>query len=441
MSIEQLYSIFQECPIVTTDSRSVPEGSIFFALKGARFNGNKYAKDALQKGASYAVIDEAAYADAQNQQLILVDDVLQTLQKLANYHRMQLNIPVIGITGSNGKTTTKELLNAVLSTQFKTSFTAGNFNNHIGVPLTLLRIPKDTEIAIVEMGANHQGEIALLSTIAAPTHGIINNIGKAHLEGFGGVEGIKKGKSELYAYLAANNGVAFVNTDLPFLKELAQQRGVKNVTAYQNHQALDTAIDLKTTDPFVQFEMQHTDNEDIIKVESHLIGQYNFYNILTAIAIGRFFEVALEQIKVAIESYIPQNNRSQIIQRDTNTIILDAYNANPTSIQHAIEHFATVNAARKIVILGDMLELGKESYAEHLQIARLAQNSFFYRLIFVGKEFSKVKNTVSCLHFDDVILLKAWFAQQNFQNTHILIKGSRGIKLEQILEDYSTRWF
>lgn len=430
MKIEELYQIFQQHSTITTDSRHIEEGSIFFALKGERFNGNKYAADAISKGAAYSVIDEAAYQA--NDKCILVDDVLTTLQQLANYHRNQLGIPVIGITGSNGKTTTKELVSVVLAEKFKTSFTAGNFNNHIGVPLTLLRIPSDTEIAVVEMGANHQGEIGMLCEIAAPNFGIINNIGKAHLEGFGGIEGVKKGKSEMYSYLTKSKGQAFVNVDLPFLKELAKERKTSTID-YGESVKRQYHTNLKTTEPFIEFDL--TSNDETISIQSHLFGKYNYYNILTAVAIGKHFEIADKEIKSAIESYKPDNNRSQILQKGSNTYILDAYNANPTSTQHAIQHFATTQATKKIAILGDMLELGAESDAEHQEIAVLAQNLFFWKLILIGKEFSAASKLISCKHFDSVEMLKPWFDEQKYENAHILLKGSRGMKLEQLLKE------
>jgi len=429
MKIEKLYNIFLTHSIITTDSRNIEKDSIFFALKGERFNGNKYAADSLDKGAAYAVIDEVEYKA--NDRCILVEDVLKTLQDLANYHRRQLNIPVVAITGSNGKTTTKELVSTILATRFRTSFTAGNFNNHIGVPLTLLRIPKNTEIAVIEMGANHQGEIAMLCEIAEPTLGLINNIGKAHLEGFGGIEGVKKGKAEMYAYLSKANKKAFVNMDLPFLKELAEERNTK-IIPYGESVKGKYATSLKSTEPFIEFEL--TTNNETTTIPSHLFGHYNYSNILTAIAIGKHFNISDAAIKTAIESYQPDNNRSQILKKDTNTYILDAYNANPTSTQHAIQHFATTKATQKIVVLGDMLELGEHSEMEHEQIALLAQNLFFDRLILVGKEFSTFARMVSCKHFDSIDLLKSWFEWQNYQNAHILLKGSRGMKLEHLLK-------
>jgi UDP-N-acetylmuramoyl-tripeptide--D-alanyl-D-alanine ligase len=430
MIINKLYSIYKQYPEITTDSRNVPQDSIFFALKGGNFNGNKYAKDALSKGASYAIIDEKEYHDGE--QYILVDDVLLTLQALALYHRRQLPIPFLAITGSNGKTTTKELISSVLSTGYRTHFTKGNFNNHIGVPLTLLSIPEETEIAVIEMGANHQAEINLLSHIAEPTHGIIVNIGKAHLEGFGGIEGVKKGKSELYEYIANTNGVAFINTDLDHLQELANEKKVKQIISYNNQTGKNYQTKLVNIEPFVKIEL--SDSREIITINSNLIGKYNAVNILAAIAIGKFFYLSNKQIKVGIEQYIPKNNRSEIVQKDNNIFILDAYNANPTSTQHAIKHFSNVHSDNKIAILGDMLELGNHSQHEHQEMVVLANSLGFNKVILVGKEYSKVINCCDNLYFSNVDKLKKWFDKQSFENTHFLIKGSRAIRLEQLIK-------
>lgn len=429
MKINELYKIYQKHPIITTDSRNILPQSLFFALKGASFNGNEYAKSALEKGASYAVIDEAAYAE--DDRFILVEDVLLTLQALALYHRRRFKIPFLAITGSNGKTTTKELINAVLSMGYKTACTKGNFNNHIGVPLTLLSIADNAEIAIIEMGANHQMEINLLSNIVAPTHGIITNIGKAHLEGFGGLEGVKKGKSELYQFLGETGGLTFVNTDLPYLRTLATERAVKNMVEYNEKAGKNYQTKITNISPFIEVEL--SDDRETILIASHLIGQYNAYNILAAIAIGKFFYLSNKQIKVGIESYKPTNNRSQIVEKEGNTFILDAYNANPTSMKHAIEHFDKMKATQKIVVLGDMLELGSHSEIEHKDIALTASKLSFDKIILVGKEFSKAKKLIDCLHFDNVFELKNWFDEQSFSNTHFLIKGSRGIKLEKLI--------
>lgn len=430
MIINKLYEVYKEHPEITTDSRNVPQNSIFFALKGGNFNGNKYAKNALKKGASYAIIDEEEYQNGE--QYILVDDVLLTLQTLALYHRRQLNIPFLAITGSNGKTTTKELISSVLATGYKTHFTKGNFNNHIGVPLTLLTIPINTEIAVIEMGANHQAEINLLCHITEPTHGIIVNIGKAHLEGFGGLEGVKKGKSELYEYIGNKNGIAFINTDLAHLQELANKKNVQQIISYNKRTGKNYQTKLVEIEPFVKIEL--SDDRETITINSNLIGEYNAVNILAAIAIGKFFYLSNKQIQVGIEQYVPKNNRSQIVQKENNTFILDAYNANPTSTQHAIKHFSNVTANKKIAILGDMLELGSHSHSEHQEMVVLANSLEFNKVILVGKEYSKVINCCDNLCFSNVNELKKWFDEQNFVNTHFLIKGSRGIRLEKLIE-------
>lgn len=430
MIINKLYKIYKQYPKITTDSRNVLPNSIFFALKGGNFNGNKYAKDAISKGASYAIIDEEVYQEGE--QYILVDDVLLTLQSLALHHRRQLKIPFLAITGSNGKTTTKELISSVLATGYKTHFTKGNFNNHIGVPLTLLSIPFNTEIAVIEMGANHQAEINLLCHIAEPNYGIITNIGKAHLEGFGGLEGVRKGKSELYQFIADKNGVAFVNTDLAHLQELANEKNIKQVISYNKQSGRNYQTNIIEIEPFVKIEL--SDSRESITIQSNLIGEYNAVNILAAIAIGKFFYLSNKQIQMGIEQYVPKNNRSEIVEKESNTFILDAYNANPTSTQHAIKHFSTINADRKIAILGDMLELGSHSLQEHQDMVVLANSLGFDTIILVGKEYSKVINCCDNLYFSNVDQLKKWFNQQHFENTHFLIKGSRGIRLEQLIK-------
>lgn len=431
MEIEDLYELFRKHPTVCTDSRKVEKGDLFFALKGDNFNGNEYATTALEKGAAYAIIDEKQYQE--NNQYILVEDVLTSLQDLARFHRRSFGIPVIAITGSNGKTTTKELISSVLGSQYIAHFTKGNFNNHIGVPLTLLAMPTGTQVAIVEMGANHIGEIDELCRIAEPTHGIITNIGKAHLEGFGSLEGVQQAKSELYRFIEENNGVLFINMDEPYLTDLAQANTrkifYKKDTALSS-QIIEQQLDLVSADPYVK--VGFIDDEDNrYEVQTQLIGAYNFPNISAAIVIGKYFKVPYLKIKTALENYIPTNNRSQIMQRDSNTIILDAYNANPTSMQRALENFGQLSAHKKIAILGDMLELGKESESEHQKIFDSLHDFDFQQVVLVGKEFSKVGGK---LHFADVNDLKVWFKQQVFSDTYFLIKGSRGIRLEEVLK-------
>ena len=431
--VEQLYQIFEKHPKVITDSRKIEKGCLFFALKGEHFNGNKYAKEALEKGAAYAIIDEAIYDEGDR--YVLVENALLALQKLANFHRRKLIIPLIAITGSNGKTTTKELLSSVLSSHFNCHFTQGNLNNHIGVPLTLLQLTEATQVAVIEMGANHVGEIDFLCKIAEPTHGIITNIGKAHLEGFGSLEGVKQAKSELYEYIKSHNGVLFVNMDEAHLTELSE--GVFRRVFYKhNNQPNPLEAPLET----IKYESQPylkvgflDENRMPIKIESQLIGEYNFNNIMTAISVGRYFRVPSPKIKEAIENYIPTNNRSQIVEKGSNTFILDAYNANPASMKNALENFGKMKAKKKIAILGDMLELGKYSYDEHKTIIEQALSLHLDQVLLVGKAFLAIKNT-QVRHFENVDFLKKWLAKEDFVDTHFLIKGSRGIQLERLLE-------
>lgn len=430
-TIENLYDIFQQYPNISTDTRKVTEGTLFFALKGGNFDGNQYANQALEKGAAYAVVDDLNLP--QNDRFLLVEDVLKTLQDLARFHRRRFGIPLIALTGSNGKTTTKELISSVLSFQYQAHYTKGNFNNHIGVPLTLLAMPKETQVAIIEMGANHIGEIEELCHIAEPTHGLITNIGKAHLEGFGSLEGVKQTKSELYRFLEKNDGVVFINMDEPFLTELAAENSRK--VFYKEDSNLDTQVPPKQitflgADPFVKAAFIDPLGERY-EVQTKLIGSYNFPNIMTAIALAKYFRVPPLVIKTSLENYAPTNNRSQIIQQDSNTYILDAYNANPTSMDKALENFAGLTADKKVAILGDMLELGIESQAEHQKVFDKVQHLGFQQVCYVGKEFGKITQTQ---YWETVQDLKQWFIQQNFENTYFLIKGSRGIKLEQVLQ-------
>lgn len=431
--MEKLYEIFLRHRNIITDSRAIESGCLFFALKGERFNGNKFVAVALEQGAAYAVIDEEEYATSDR--CILVESVLETLQELAAYHRQKFYIPVLGITGSNGKTTTKELINAVLSSHYPTHCTKGNFNNHIGVPLTLLAMPKGTEVAIIEMGANHVEEIDFLSKIADPTHGLITNIGSAHLEGFGGIEGVKQGKSELYKYLKQKKGIVFINLDEPFLQDLAANNFSK--IYYKESDEIDLEkpayeTKLVNTNPFVRAAFYGSPTTKI-EVQSQIIGHYNFNNIMTAIAVGRYFKVPAEKIKMAIENYVPSNNRSQIVKKDNNTYILDAYNANPTSLKNALEHFNGIEAVTKIAILGDMLEMGDYSAAEHQAIYEQALAGGFEQLILVGKEFGKLDVVDGVLQFEKVEILKEWLDKQRIENAHFLIKGSRAIRLEKVI--------
>ena len=400
--------------MVDTDTRNIRKNTLFFALKGDNFNGNKFAVKALELGANYAIVDEKP--EIHNTKIILVKNVLKTLQNLANYHRKQLNIKIIGLTGSNGKTTTKELIKVVLSKKYNTEATKGNLNNHIGVPLTLLSFTPKTQIGIVEMGANHQKEIEFLASICEPDFGYITNFGKAHLEGFGGVEGVIKGKSELYDYLKENNKKVFVNPEDNI--QLNKTKEIERVL-FDDLEFLDAT-------PFVKIKFKNT------LLKSNLIGHYNYSNIAAAVTIGNFFNVDLEDIKFAIESYSPKNNRSQIIKTKYNEIILDAYNANPSSVEVALENFSKIKHPNKIVFLGDMFELGEESLREHQRIVNLAIKLNLENIILVGNHFYDTQT--SFIKFKSFNELKLFINKQPILNNLILIKGSRGMKLERLLD-------
>lgn len=397
---------------------------MFFALKGDNFNGNTYAEKAIETGAKYAIIDEAKHNTSD--QTILVENVLKTLQDLATYHRLYLNKPIIALTGSNGKTTTKELINAVLSQKFNTTATVGNLNNHIGVPLTLLSMTNDTEIGIVEMGANHQKEIEFLCNLAKPDYGYITNFGKAHLEGFGGVEGVIKGKCEMYDYLIAENKTIFVNANDPIQVEKTKKT---NRFSFGNHtERTDVLIHFIEAQPFVKCSYNN------LEIQSQLIGDYNFNNIAAAITIGNYFKVEDLAIKTAIESYTPTNNRSQIIEKVSNKIILDAYNANPTSMRAALLNFEK-QSGHKIAILGDMFELGNEAKKEHQNITDLAVSLNIDKIIFVGENFYESNiNTSKASQFKSFDDFKNEFDFSEIENATLLIKGSRGMALERLLE-------
>lgn len=399
---------------------------MFFALTGEHFNGNLFAQQALDAGAAFCVVDQEVETNAP-EKIIRVNDTLEALQQLANYHRNQFDIPVIGLTGSNGKTTTKELIHAVLSQKFNTIATIGNLNNHIGVPLTLLRINKDTEVAIVEMGANHQKEIELLCEIANPDYGYITNFGKAHLEGFGGVEGVIKGKSELYAYLLQNHKTAFINLNDPIQKE--KSHNLKHLS-FGADAAADVVIEQAEADPFVRVGFHN------LIVQSQLIGIYNSNNMAAAITMGIHFGVADADIKKGLENYIPQNNRSQIINRGSNKIIKDAYNANPSSMEVALNNIKQLEDAHKIAVLGDMFELGTDSAAEHKNIIELALSSQLEGVYFVGSHFFEHAAAYEerAHFFNSIEDLKTGLQLDGLENKTILIKGSRGMALERLLE-------
>lgn len=432
VTIEELYQLFIEChQKITTDTRKLEEGAIFFALKGDNFDANTFAQQAIDAGCSYAIVDSEFVCNGKT--ILLVHNVLETLQQLAKYHRKQLTCKVIGITGSNGKTTNKELIHAVLSKKYNTYATKGNLNNHIGVPLTLLSLTKQHEMAIVEMGANHQGEIEMLSNLSDPDYGMITNIGKAHLEGFGGLEGVKKGKSELYKHLRTKNGKIFINGNDEVLLDLAKDL---SKIVYGENKAFDIYGKSFENSEFVEFKWntkgKELDNQPLVK--SNMFGHYNFINLLCAACIGNYFGVAEADINSALVSYLPEMNRSQVKKTNSNTLILDAYNANPSSMALAIDNFEKQNLKTKVVILGDMLEMGEYSDLEHEKIARQLVNCKIEKAILVGVQFFKLKNQFSQFHFyTNIDELKNEIDVNKISNSTILIKGSRGVQLEKIV--------
>lgn len=428
MNIQDLYSIFLQKRLITTDSRNVPAGSIFFALRGDNFDGNKFAGAALDQGAAYCVIDDEQYRE--DERCLLVDDVLATLQALARHHRMQLTIPVLAITGTNGKTTTKELLNAVLSQQFKTLATRGNLNNHIGVPLTLLSVGPEIEFAIIEMGANHQGEIKFLCDIALPSHGLISNVGKAHLEGFGGFEGVKKTKAELYDFLKQQKGSIFINAANPHLLEMLGNY-TDNVIPYGAEPPAVVRAQIIENDPFISIDWQHGGCNH--RVKTRLTGTYNLENMLAAIAAGLQFGLKAEQINTGLASYVPGNNRSQIMRTDKNTVIGDYYNANPSSMAVALDNLNAVSAGRKIAILGDMFELGTESADEHAAIIKKTLQIPLDLCVFVGREFYALRALGGGLYYETTEEAYTALKEQKPEQAMILVKGSRSMKLEQLI--------
>lgn len=424
--MERLYSLFLKYPKICTDSRRDVKGTLFFALSGNNFNGNLFAKEALQKGAVAAVVDDPALAGRNEPRYFFVPDVLDALQKLAHRHRKQFRIPVLAITGTNGKTTTKELISGVLETEKEIAYTRGNLNNHIGVPLTLLSLKQTTEIAVVEMGANHPGEIEALCRLALPTHGLITNIGKAHLEGFGSYEGVIKAKNELYDSIRKAGGTLFVNQADPLLMNLSE--GMERIT----YGAAPAGISgtLEGSKPFVKIYWK----QGALGIQTRLYGDYNFPNVMAAIAVGNYFGISNLNIKKALEKYTPKNNRSQVIKTAGNTIILDAYNANPGSMPLAIATFSAQSFHNKILILGDMFELGKDAEKEHQKILELLEHKSFKQVILVGRDFFQAQNNRGYTTFKTTVEAAEYLRKQKLTGNTVLIKGSRGMQLETLVQ-------
>lgn len=433
MNIPQLYEIYKKNPSIQTDTRKLKKGDIFFALKGPHFNGNSFAEKAIDAGAACAVIDEKEFEI--ESKTILVEDVLTSLQQLALYHRRQFStlsrnggIPFIAITGSNGKTTTKELIHAVLSTTFETYTTEGNLNNHIGVPLTILKVRDDAEMAVIEMGANHLGEIASYCRIALPTHGLITNSGKAHLEGFESEEGVRKAKGELFDYLRTlEHGYAFVMWDYEYLQKMS--KGISGIIKYGTNEEAHVIGKVAKNDPLLEVEITQGFDGGLIRTQ--LVGDYNLPNVLAAVTVGKYFKVPEAKIKSAIENYAPSNSRSQLLQKGTNRVILDAYNANPSSMKLAIDNFAKLTGD-KILILGSMAELGNESEAEHKELIEQIKKYKWKDVILVGNEFRKTAHSFH--QFNNAGEVNDWLRQQKFENTNMLVKGSRSMQMEKAIE-------
>ncbi len=431
MDISALYNCFTECVSVTTDSRNCPEGSMFIALKGESFNGNDFAMTSLEKGCQYAVVDDKKFKNDTNPRIIYVENCLTALQQLANYHRKKLGTKIIGITGTNGKTTTKELIAAVLSQRYEVLYTEGNLNNHIGVPLTLLRLTAEHEIAVIEMGANHIGEISMLANIVEPDYGLITNVGKAHLEGFGSLEGVIKTKGELYDFLRySGKNLIFIDRDNEYLNKISHDL-IRIGYGTEEEVGLYIKGKLLSCSPYLALEWSYEGHS--FNVETNLIGSYNLKNALAAITIGRYFSVSPTSINEALHNYIPRNNRSQLEVSENNKLIVDAYNANPTSMMSALENFRLINDSKKMVILGDMKELGDSSLDEHIKIVDYINESNFDRVILVGKEFQKA--TSSYEQYNDVTELIDILKTEKPEGYFILVKGSNSMKLSQ-LKDY-----
>ena len=439
--IEELYRIFLQHPSICTDSRNLRPGDLFFALKGENFNGNLFADQAIENGAAYAIVDESVQAETKSSHtlssnakgsIVLVEDVLTSLQALAAHHRNQFSIPFIAITGSNGKTTTKELVHAVLSEKYKTYTTEGNLNNHIGIPLTLLKIKSDAEIAIVEMGANHLGEVAGYCVYTRPTHGLITNCGKAHLEGFGSIEGVRKGKGELFDYLRSKGGTAFVMWDYDYLQEMS--KGINEIVSYGTSHADITGVE-ETSTPHLRVRI--TAGENLDSIQTRLTGNYNLPNVLAAVCLGNYFNVDPAVIKKGIENYSPSNSRSQLIKAGTNTIVLDAYNANPSSMKLAIENFIRFPVADKVLLLGAMAELGASSIAEHENIIHQIGSNKWKEVVLVGGDFQKIKHPYR--RFTNSKEAGKWLASHSFHNTAFLVKGSRSMQMELAIESLKLK--
>lgn len=433
MQTAQLYQIYQEFPTVCTDTRQISKDCLFFALKGDNFNGNSFADQALEAGAKYVIIDDSTYY-REDPAYILVEDVLTALQDLARFHRKHLTMPVIGITGTNGKTTSKELLHAVLSQKYSTYATKGNLNNHIGVPLTILSLKSDLDIAIVEMGANHVGEIAFLAEIAQPTHGFITNVGKAHLEGFGSFEGVMKAKGELYDFLKDSKGQIYVQGDNTHLMEMAAERQLEGVIYYGFNPANDVRGGLVVADPYLTIFWNSNTHSDKQQVQTHLTGAYNIENMLAAVALGETFTLSTEQINAGLANYIPQNNRSQITKTARNTIIADYYNANASSMAAALGNLEVIQADKKAAILGDMFEMGDQSEPEHRKVIEQAKALGIDKLVFVGKAFYALKDAEAD-YYETTADFKAALQKEPLTDYMILLKASRGMAFEKLMEE------
>lgn len=427
MKIEEIYGLFTTSTGVTTDTRNITEGSLFFALKGDKFNANTFAAEALEKGAAYSVVDEEEFAV--NDRIVLVENVLETLQQLANYHRRQFDIPIIGLTGSNGKTTNKELLTRVLSKKYKVHATKGNLNNHIGVPLTLLSMANDTQIAVVEMGANHQKEIELLCGIAEPTHGFVTNLGKAHLEGFGGEEGIRKGKGELFDFLKKSGGIVFVNKTDEKVVSLVKERQILPVVYYGHD---ENALELFSESPIIEFFAPESKQ----RYTTHIGGKYNFDNMQTAFNIGLYFNISEAAACQAIADYNPDNNRSQTVKVGSNSFLMDAYNANPSSMEASVKSFGNLKTEKqKVVVLGDMFELGDYAAKEHAALGKLVSKQNFDYVVLFGENMQyALQHLPKAYYFTDKFSMHNWLMDMKFENTYFLVKGSRSVGLESVLK-------